>query len=195
VLRRGGHADRDGHRRVARRGHLLLDRRRETGGELGGALQVLLRQEDAELVAADARGGVDRADRAPERHRDLHQHPVPCLVAVRVVDPLQAVDVHQEHGERVLVALVDVEQDRELALERAQVAEARERVGVGLRLELARACGDMRLHRRRLHRARRLHQRGHRLGEASGVALTDLLEQGADKDALKGGEVARDVGG
>src|SRR5215204_3685756 len=44
VLRRRRHADRDRHGRVARGGHLFLDRRGETGRELRRALEVLFRK-------------------------------------------------------------------------------------------------------------------------------------------------------
>ena len=60
------------------------------------------------------------ADRPAQRHRHLHQHAVAGLVAVRVVDPLEAVDVHEQQAERVPVALVQVEHVTDLALEVAR---------------------------------------------------------------------------
>ena len=94
----------------------------------------------------------------------------------------------------MLVALVDLEQDPELALERAQIAEAGERIGVRLRLELARARLYVRLHRRRLDGAGGLDESLDRLGEALRLGLPDLLAEGVDEHALERGQVACHVG-
>ena len=92
-----------------------------------------------------------------------------------------------------LVALVDVEQVRELALERAQVPEAGERVGVRLRLELARARLDVRLHRLGLDRRDGLDELLDSLGEPHGVVL-EVLPERVQEHGLERGDVARHVG-
>ena len=141
VLGRGRHADRDG-RRAGRPATATssLDRGREAGRQLRRALQVLLGQRARRTRRRRSAPpcpptGSTGAATSPTCIRTRS----PAGWPVRVVDPLESVDVHQQHRERVLVALVDVQQGRELALERAQVPEAGERVRVGLRLELARA--------------------------------------------------------
>ena len=135
-----------------------------------------------------------RIDRL-QRHRDLHQQPVARLVALRVVDPLEPVDVHQQHPERVPVALLHLEHLRQLGLQVAQVAEPGERIGVRLRLELARARPHQLLDRGGLHRAGRVGQPLDRVGEALRVLLGQLVAQGAHQHGLERGDVARDLGG
>ena len=74
---RGQHPLRDD-RRLARVGHVL--------------------QQDGELVAADPRDGVAGAQRGVEPARDRLEQPVAGLVAERVVDELEAVEVEEQHG-------------------------------------------------------------------------------------------------
>ena len=113
-------------------------------------------------------------------------------MAERVVDPLQPVDVHQQQAERALVALLGIEQVGELTLERAKVSEARERIGVRLRLVLARARHHVRLHRRGLDRGDRLHELLDGLGETHRVFL-EVLAQRSQEHRLESGDVASDV--
>ena len=112
---------------------------------------------------------------------------------VRVVDSLEAVDVHQEQAERVAVALVVVDQVRELALKHPEVAEAGQRVRVRLRLELARARLNVCLHRLGLDRRDRLDQLLDRLGEPLGV-VGKVLAQRVEQHRLKRPDIARHVG-
>ena len=108
---RGGHADREVDRRVAGRGHLLLDRGREARGQLRARSSGPARAASTQNSSPPIRAAVstERIERRSDI-ADLHQDAVAGLVPVRVVDPLEAVDVHQQQPERVLVALVDVEQ-------------------------------------------------------------------------------------
>ncbi len=92
----------------------------------------------------------------------------------------------------MLVALADVQQGRELALERAQVSEAGERVRVGLRLELARAGRHVRLHRLGLDGRGGLHELLDRLGEPHRVVL-EVLAQRVQKHRLERRHVTRDI--
>ena len=88
------------------------------------------------------------------------------------------------------VALVEVEQVRDLALEVAEVAEAGEGVGVGLRLELARAAAHELLGHGGLDGAGGVHEVLHGVGELLGVALRELLAQRAHEHRLERRHVA-----
>ena len=73
--------------------------------------------QDRELVAAEPRGGVDRAHAVLQPPRDLLQHLVAGGVPEAVVDVLEVVDVEEQHrhgqlvaalgGERVLDAVAE----------------------------------------------------------------------------------------
>ncbi len=92
--------------------------------------------DDGELLAADPADDVRRAHRGAQVVRQARQHLVAGAVAVDVVDLLEVVDV--DHHERH--RLVDGRAARQLApqplVEVAVVVEPRERVGLGLVLEL-----------------------------------------------------------
>ena len=80
--------------RVGQRGeHALGD-----DGRLARVGDVLELEQHGELVAAHARDGVARAQRGVEPQRDGLQQPVAGLVAERVVDDLEAVEVEEQHG-------------------------------------------------------------------------------------------------
>jgi hypothetical protein len=71
----------------------------------GGLLLVAHRAaEHRELVAAEAGHQVPFADRALEPLADLHEQAVTRVVAERVVDQLEVVEVEEQHGERLLAA-------------------------------------------------------------------------------------------
>jgi hypothetical protein len=63
-----------------------------------------LRQQDPELVAADAAEHVLRARRAAQAVGDVREQGVPRLVAVGVVDVLEGVEVEQDERQRPGVA-------------------------------------------------------------------------------------------
>ena len=73
-------------------------------GGVGGLLAADVLEQDRELVAAEARGGVDAAHGAVEPPRDRDQHLVADRVPERVVDLLEVVEVEEEHRERAVVA-------------------------------------------------------------------------------------------
>ena len=160
------------------RGDLLLDRRRPGARPAPGpprpagwgrARRTRRRRGGPRCRRCGSSGACDM--------RHLHQHAVAGLVAVRVVDALEAVDVEQQHRERQLVALEDAEQLADLLLEVAQVVEAGERVGVGQRLELAGAGHHELLGRGGLDRAGHLGQPLDGVGEDLGVDRVELLAQ------------------
>ena len=102
---------------------------------LGGgvrALAVGAGQQHGELVAADAGDDVVRAQRVPQRRARRADHLVADVVAERVVDRLEVVEVDQHH--RAGRAVVD--HRAELALEAAPVEQLGERVVVGLVAQL-----------------------------------------------------------
>ncbi len=72
------------------------DRAAHPLGERGGRVLVGARQEHDELLAADPGGDVDAAGLLLEQRAEPHQHPVAQLVAVRVVDVLEVVEVEDD---------------------------------------------------------------------------------------------------
>ena len=86
----------------------LAARHRERLGERGqdaarddlGAAGVAVGQVGGELVAAEAREHVALAQRRLQATRGLAQQRVAGLVAVAVVDELEAIDVDEQHGAR-----------------------------------------------------------------------------------------------
>ena len=98
--RRGGEAD-TGRRphRASRHDGGPTQCLQESPGDLLGRLRALPVQEEDELVASQAREDVARPDQGLEAAGHLHQELVPGGVAERVVDDLEAVDVHEHRGE------------------------------------------------------------------------------------------------
>ena len=98
----GRHADRegDGHRALAH-----VDRAAQSGSdalhgrERGPRVGEVLAQHH-ELVAAEATDRVGAPHAAREAPGDLAQHLVTDLVAERVVDQLEVIDVHEHHRDR-----------------------------------------------------------------------------------------------
>ena len=116
------------------------------GGDRVGLLRRRLGQQDRELVAAEAGEHVGLAQAAAQRVGDAHDQLVAGRVAERVVDRLEVVEV--EHDRRALraVALDVGDVALELALERAAVEQAGQRVVVGHVAQLglvAAALGDV----------------------------------------------------
>ena len=79
--------------------HPLGDQRALGGG--GVALD-----EDGELVAADPRHRVAEADAGPQPLADRHEEAVAGVVAEAVVDGLEVVEVDEQHGDRLVAALL-----------------------------------------------------------------------------------------
>ena len=98
-----GHADRDGRAdRLAGRLHLealLGDRAPDALGDLERLLRRRLRQEDGELLAAEARGDVVVAQLPVEDVGDALEDGVAGEMAVRVVDVPEEVEVGHDHGD------------------------------------------------------------------------------------------------
>jgi hypothetical protein len=112
-----GHAAREGRRaQRARRG-------RPDGVEPSdGAVHPRPRQEQRELVAAEAERTVLRST-AREQSRDADQQRVARLVAVAVVRELEVVEVEHRHAQSLLVSDRQREAAAELLMERGPVPE------------------------------------------------------------------------
>ena len=93
-------------------------------------------QDHRELLAAEARHRVHRPDAVAERVGDRLEDHVAGLVAVRVVDALEVVDVDHQHERRLAGAGDAVDLAGERQLEVAAVGQAGERIAAG---ELAEA--------------------------------------------------------
>ena len=118
----------------------------EALGDDRDALLVDVRQEHRELVAAEARHQVCFPQPARQRPGDRLERVVARLVAVRVVDPLEVVEVDHHQARHLAVALRARDLQVQVVLEQAAVAQAGERVVVGevaqvlLELACARRC-------------------------------------------------------
>jgi hypothetical protein len=99
--------------------------------ELHRAERAGARQDDGELVAADAVAAVRRPLGRADRRGEALQALVAGLVALGVVRRLELVDVEEREGERLAGAPDALELAREVLLERAVVAQPGERVGHG----------------------------------------------------------------
>ena len=153
-------------RRLAHQlGHLL-------GHEIG-LLGLHMREQHAELVAAQPGHAVDLARAPPKRGRDRPQQRVAGGVAVLVVDALEAVDVdHQQRG--VLAeAPAALELRVDVALEAAPVVHEGQRVA--LRVAAQPLLGEL---------ARRAVQQAHDGMARGAVLVADDRGAGGDPDRV-----------
>ena len=91
-----------------------------------------LLDQDGELVAAEARDRVGRAQAGLEAGRDRLEELVAGPVAERVVDRLEVVDVDEEDADRVAASRGAADCEREAVEEEGAVGHAGERVVEGL---------------------------------------------------------------
>ena len=75
----------------------LLERELDALGDAGGALVVAAVEQDRELVAAEPRGQVARAQAGAQPAGEGHQQLVADLVPEAVVDALEVVEVEEQH--------------------------------------------------------------------------------------------------
>ncbi len=106
------------------------------------------RVEEGELVGADAGHRGLAVHGRPQPHRHLHQDVVARMVAEKVVDRLEAVQVEDAHGERRRIVGALANQPVDLVDETAQIAEPGQRVGQSQVLALPAAVAGT---KRRLH--------------------------------------------
>ena len=88
---------------------------------------VVAREQDAELVAAEAEGepALDVGDRVPEAVGDRDERLIASVVTEAIVDLFHAVDVEHEQRHRSPGDLGSFERRLESLVERAAVREAR----------------------------------------------------------------------
>ena len=113
----------------------LLERLEQPlGDERAGVAVAHLGDQDAELVAAEAGDHLAVAEHALEALGHALEKEVAVVVAERVVDLLEAVEVHQHHGDELLLALGAEDRLLHEVVEHRAVREAGERVGQRLLL-------------------------------------------------------------
>ena len=172
-----------------------------------GLGRALGRSRIAELVAAEARHGVAGAQAAGEPSADLLQQLVAGVVAERVVDLLEAVEVHQQHRDLLAVALGG---DRSACSTRSRnstrfgspVSESWQRlVAVELGLALERLFGELALGDVLEHAdgearlaGRVAHQRHRHVSPDGRAVLAQVALFDPVAIALAGHDVAEDVG-
>ena len=69
-----------------------------------GTFDIRCRQQQGEFVAAKARHSVRLAQRSSQPYRGLLQHAIAGMMAKRVVDFLEAIEVDDEERHRVIVS-------------------------------------------------------------------------------------------
>ena len=114
----------------------LADRLEHALGDPLGGLAVGVAQHDGELVAAEAGDDVGLAHALAQRAADGADDLVAGLVAARVVDVLEAVEVEQEQRAAAAVAGGVADELGQLLVEAAAVEQVGQRVVVGQVLEL-----------------------------------------------------------
>ena len=118
----------------------LLERELDALGDAGGALVVAAVEQDGELVAAEPRRQVARAQAGAQAARERDQQLVADLVAEAVVDVLEVVEVEQEHDG---AAVGPGDRGLHLLREQLAVGEPGERVVVGAVLEPGAVLGQL----------------------------------------------------
>src|SRR6478672_2494825 len=91
-----------------------------------------LRENDRELIAAEASGGVAGPDRLLDPLADLLEHLVAEVVAPPVVDRLELVEVDVEQTGRLALLMPELDRVTEALVEEGPVGEAGQRVVEGL---------------------------------------------------------------
>ena len=93
-------------------------------------------EQDRELVPTQPGGGVGGAQAFLDPFAHLAQDLVARGMAQRVVDRLEVVEVHEQHGHRLAVAVLPFDRVRDAVAEQGAVREVRDRVVEGLMRQL-----------------------------------------------------------
>ena len=106
-------------------------------GRVGGLLNVVdVLEQEGELVAAEARGGVARAHARCKPLRDLGEHLVAGRVPEAVVDRLEVVEVEEHDRDAAVLAAIARDRVAHALREQCAVGEPGDRVVEGLVREL-----------------------------------------------------------
>jgi len=124
--------------------HALPERVQHPFSGSDGLLVRHAAQQYSELVTAEARQQVPFAQRLGKALRHHLQEQVPVVVAEGVVDLLEPVEVHQQHGDRtarLLQGLLrglagDLQGVRQMSMKLAAVRQPRQRIMLGVVVEL-----------------------------------------------------------
>ena len=148
------HADADGGALVELLDPVVLGREADSLGDREGLMPVGLDEDDGELLAAIAAGGIGRPQPVLQDGCHRPQHFVADDMSVAVVDLLEVIDVDEQKRERALIALGPLYLQIEPLVEGPPVQEASQRVRVHQPLELPGPLGHQLLQRcgRLLHR-------------------------------------------
>ena len=79
----------------------LIDRPCDATHDVGDLVRLDALAHDDELVAGESRDGVDVSDHPPHPLGHLHEDAIAGLMAERVVDRLEPVEVDEEHRYRI----------------------------------------------------------------------------------------------
>ena len=120
----------------------LLTPHRDAAGAVGGpqteglgkierGVQLGVRQEQGELIPAVAADEIPFPHPLLEPATHLGQHAIARLVAVRIVDPFEAVQVDQHQGERLALALTVGDRQVQLFVQRFAIGHGGQPVGSG----------------------------------------------------------------
>ena len=96
-----------------------------------GAIDIRGRQQHRELVATQPRHRIGRPQGAAQPHRHFLQHLIAGVVAERVVDFLEAVEIDQQHGEAALIAMRSQDRLLQPVLEQRAIGQIGQRIVIG----------------------------------------------------------------
>ncbi len=95
------------------------------------AIDVGGRQHHRELIAAEPRDRIGRAQRVAQARRHFLQHLIAGVMPERVVDLLEAIEIEQQHGEALVIAMRAQDRLLQPIEEQRAVGQVGERVVVG----------------------------------------------------------------
>ena len=131
-----GRGDAEARRRLHRRARHLHHRHLELVADaLRHAMRLLgggVRQQAAELLAADAEQEIGRPDAGVDQVDEARQHIVAAGMAEAVVERLEVVEVEEQQAERRALVGVALQQPRAARHEGAPVERAGQRIGLRL---------------------------------------------------------------
>ena len=95
------------------------------------AVDIGRRQHDGELVAAQPRHGIDASQQPADARGDVLQHAIAGVMAQRIVDLLEAVEIQQQQRQRRVGARGGAQRLRETILQQQPIGQIGQRVVMG----------------------------------------------------------------